>query len=239
MRALGQKVNREKKKKKNFSKSTPQDMQILIKYAIGVPLYNTMKYISICHPLWAVKRRECFDNIKQWVWKKLQDWEGKLLFQASREILIKAVAQALPTYSMSCFKLLLGFCQYIESLIKRFFQGQKGDSRKIHWVKWQEPCKPKTQGGMSFKDLAIFNDAHLTKQAWHLLHDTYSLFYQVFKAKFFPNCSIMEATIPSSSLNAWKSIIKGREVNQRGVAQRIGNGKTHENREWKNHMGLG
>lgn len=71
---------------------------------------------------------------------------------------------------------------------------------------------------MSFKDLAIFNDALLAKQAWHLLHDTDSFFYQVFKAKFFPNCSIMEATIPSSSSNAWESIIKGREVNQRGVA---------------------
>ena len=36
----------------------------------------------------------------------------------------------------------------------------------------------------------------------------------------------MEATITSSSSNAWKNIIKDREVNQRGVAWRIGDGKT-------------
>ena len=73
------------------------------------------------------------------------------------------MAQALLTYLMSCFKLPLGLCQYIESLIKRFFWGQKGEGRKIHWAKWQGPCKPKTQGGMGFKDLAIFNDALLAK----------------------------------------------------------------------------
>ena len=58
MRASGRKVNRDKKKKKNlfFQQVYPQDMQILIKDAIGVPLYITMKNISICHPLWAIKR---------------------------------------------------------------------------------------------------------------------------------------------------------------------------------------
>ena len=69
------------------------------------------------------KKKESFDNTKQRVWKKLQGWEGKLLSQARREVLIKAVAQALPTYTMSCFKLLIGLCHDIEALIKKFFWG--------------------------------------------------------------------------------------------------------------------
>ena len=44
---------------------------------------------------------------------------GKLLSQARREVLIKAVIQAIPTYTMGCFKIPLGLlCQDIETLIK-------------------------------------------------------------------------------------------------------------------------
>ena len=45
----------------------------------------------------------------------LQGWEEKLLSHARREILIKAMVQAIPTYTMSCFKLSLGLCSNLES----------------------------------------------------------------------------------------------------------------------------
>ena len=56
------------------------------------------------------------------------------------------------------------------------------DRRKIHWVRWAELCKPKSENGMGFKDLALFNDALLAKKTWRLLQNTNSLFYRVFKS---------------------------------------------------------
>ena len=92
-------------------------------------------------------KKASFNYIKERVWQKLQGWESKLLSQASREVLLKSVIQAIPTYAMSCFKLPIGLCHEIEGLMKRFWWGQRGDRRKIHWLKWDELTKSKEVGG--------------------------------------------------------------------------------------------
>ena len=87
---------------------------------------------------------------------------------------------------------------------------------------------------MGFRDLAMFNDLLLAKQAWQLLNDKNSLFYRISKARFFPHYSIMEAADSRSSSFAWKSILYGKDVNLRDAKCRIGNGKSTQiyNNRW-------
>ena len=61
-----------------------------------------------------------FADKKQRVGKKLVGWKGKLLSIGGKEILIKAVAQAVPTYTMSYFLLSKGLCEDLESMIRNF-----------------------------------------------------------------------------------------------------------------------
>ena len=63
----------------------------------------------------------------------------------------------------------------------------------------------------------------LAKQLWRLLHDRDSLFYRVFKAKYFPNNSIFEAKSSSGSFT-WKCILWSRDLIERGSSWRVGNG---------------
>ena len=61
----------------------------------------------------------------------MQGWKEKLLSQVGKEVMIKAVIQSIPTYSISVFKLPVSLCKEIETMIRQFWWGQ-GDSKEIH-----------------------------------------------------------------------------------------------------------
>jgi hypothetical protein len=65
---------------------------------------------------------------------------------------------------MSCFKLPTALCTEIYSMANRFWWGQKGNERKIHWLSKKKLSKPKGEGGMGFRDLHLFNMALLARQ---------------------------------------------------------------------------
>ena len=208
-----------------FSKSTHPNTLNQIKVSLGVQeVKQCEKYLGL-PTLIGKNKKASFRYIKQRVWAKLQGWKEQLLSQAGWEVLLKAVIQAILTYAMSCFKLLITLCNEIESLIKKFWWGQQGEQRKIYWSKWSTLCKPKSLGGIGFRDLQKFNDVMLSKQVWRLLANEDSLFYRFFKAKIFPTGCILEAKEGTGSF-AWKSILKGREIIQKGMLWRVGNGSS-------------
>ena len=92
-------------------------------------------------------------------------------------------------------------------------------------MSWKKLCLPKNQGGLGFKDLEQFNLALLNKQVWRLIHSTDSLLYKVFKAKYFPHCTILDDEVKRKGSYAWQSILKARGLVRIGSTWRIGNGE--------------
>ena len=77
---------------------------------------------------------------------------------------------------------------------------------------------------MGFRDLKNFNTAPLGKQFWCLYHEPTSLLHRVYKAKFFPQGTILEASSHRRGSYAWQSIIKARDSIIKGACWRVGDG---------------
>ena len=205
-KASGQKLNREKNHRV-LSKATSEEKKLEIIEALGVSEVKEYEKYLVLPAVVGRNKKVSLNFIKERVWNKLQGWKEKLLSQAGREVLLKAVVQAILTFAMGRFKLPSGLLNDIEMMIRKFWWGQRGNQRKIHWKNWETLCKPNVLGGMGFKDLEKFNEAMLAKQVWRLLVDHSSLFYRVFSAKYFPSGSIFDAKVASGSY-AWQSIVK-------------------------------
>ena len=99
--------------------------QMILKKLLKVCLGCT-KFSSISLPSLVGKgKKASFNYIKERVWKKLKGWEGRLLSQAGREVLIKFVIQAIPSFAMGCFRIPLGLCNNIEVMIKKFWWDER------------------------------------------------------------------------------------------------------------------
>lgn len=88
----------------------------------------------------------------------------KLFSIRGREILIKTVIQAIPCYTMNCFRLSKALIHELHQMIARFWWKGLDEARRIHWVSWSDLCRPKCLDGLGFKNLELFNQSLLAKQ---------------------------------------------------------------------------
>lgn len=95
--ASGQQLNRAKTSL-FFSPNTDVGLQEDIKARFGAQVIKQHeKYLGL-PSLVGRNKKNTFRDIKEKLAKKLAGWKEKLLSKAGKEVLIKAVAQAIPTY---------------------------------------------------------------------------------------------------------------------------------------------
>ena len=109
-------------------------------------------------------------------------------------------------------------------MISTFWWGSKNGKRKVSWVSWENLCLPKHMGGVGFKDISVFNQALLAKQAWRILSSPESLVSKVLQAKYFPNSDFLASSAHVGCSHIWRSIVWGKELLEKGLRWNVGDG---------------
>ena len=223
--ASGQQINREKSSI-FFTKGCPQATRDIVKGILHVDNESlNERYLGMPTDV-GNSFNGTFKFLRDHVWSKIKGWLEKILSAGGKEVLIESIAQAIPVYSMACFRLPRGLCNHINSLIRQFWWGSKQRQRKVSWVSWEVMTRPKHLGGLGFWDIEIFNLCLLARQSWRILQNPASLSAHRLKAIYFPNTSILEAELGTHPSQIWRSVLAGRDVLTQGLIRRIGDGRT-------------
>ncbi|KAK3223533.1 hypothetical protein Dsin_010558 [Dipteronia sinensis] len=118
-RGSGQQINFQKSKltfSPNVSGSTVANIQSVL----NIEDCNSQdSYLGL--PMMVGRnKRQLFNVIKELVWKLFRGWKDSLFSFGGKEVLIKAVAQAVPVYSMSLFQLPVSLCNDLSSMASKF-----------------------------------------------------------------------------------------------------------------------
>ena len=66
-------------------------------------------------------KRSVFSFINDRIWKRINAWRGRALSKADKEVMIKYVLQAIPSYMMSIYLLPNSVIDDIEKMINVFW----------------------------------------------------------------------------------------------------------------------
>jgi hypothetical protein len=67
---------------------------------------------------------------------------------------------------------------------RKFFWSGLSNRAKITWVKWDDMCKPKVDGGLGVRDLRLTNISLLAKWRWKLLQPEVEFWKDIVMAKY-------------------------------------------------------
>lgn len=81
---------------------------LVYKKYLGLPVY--------------IGRSKCraFAYLREVIWNHMQGWNERTLSRQGKEILVKGVAQAVPTFAMSVFYLTKTFCDELSAMIGKY-----------------------------------------------------------------------------------------------------------------------
>ncbi|KAK2426239.1 hypothetical protein P8452_40952 [Trifolium repens] len=116
--------------------------------------------------------------------KRLGSWGNKYVSLGGRIVLINAVLSSIPIFFLSYMKMPGKVWREVVKLQRNFLWGGLSLKRRISWVKWEDVCRPKKEGGLGIRDLRLVNLSLLAKWRWKLLSSEDEVWKNVMMARY-------------------------------------------------------
>lgn len=224
-RASGQMINNQKSYI-SFSTRTTSEIKLRVKQTLGIEKEGGVgKYLGLPE-LFGRKKKDVFASIVDRIKQRAVSWSSRQLSPAGKLTLLKSVLSAIPTFSMSCFLLPVSLCKKIQLVLTRFWWTGSDQQQKICWISWDELTKPKSMGGLGFREIQDFNKALLEKLAWKILTKPDCLLSRILLGKYCQADSFLRISCSSSASHGWRGIIESRNVILLHLGKVIGNGNS-------------
>lgn len=143
--ASGQTMNLDKSGIFFSSNLNTIDKQLICSFLNIPPLKDDAKYLGL-PSLWGRSKAEELSFLVEKTLKKMQGWKQRIISHSGKEVMIKDVAQAIPTYAMACFWFPQKIVDKLNSLIRHFWWKGDPENRGIFWASWDKMTIPKEEG---------------------------------------------------------------------------------------------
>lgn len=189
----------------SFSSNVTEDIIDAARNILQVPVMACHERYLGLPTVVGRNQRSLFLTVQERVKRKVQGWKEIYLSNAGKEILNKSVAQAVPTYSMSCFRMPV--VKELHSILAKFWWGKSNGEKGIHWRRWEFLCRSKKFGRLGFRIIEDFNQALFAKQVWRVFMTPNSLTSSIFRARYFPGGSVLDGNVRVYPSFVWKSLL--------------------------------
>ncbi|CAN1325525.1 LINE-1 reverse transcriptase homolog [Linum perenne] len=220
----GQTVN-ENKSAMFFSSNTPQERKIEIAAYLNIDLSRSLGNYLGLPAEWGRSKSEAFNFMLERLSTRAEGWKSVLLSTGGREVMIKSILQAIPSYLFSVFLLPDRILKRMNAIVARFWWAGDARRRTIHWCSIDRLTEPKRAGGLGFRSFREFNLSFLAKLAWKIIQQPEALWVRLLKALYFPSTDFISVPKHRRSSWIWTSVLKGREALLQGLRRSIGNGR--------------
>lgn len=153
------------KSKLFFSNTVSPNIASYLSHVISIPIANEFGVYLGMSLLYKPVSKQTFGLLVDLVKKELSNWKGRLLYMASKSVLLQAFTSSIASYAMQTTKIPVSILEQINKVNRCFLWGETDGQRKLHSVSWEQVCQPKELGELGLKDLCKVNKVALARLA--------------------------------------------------------------------------